>query len=113
MKLSKNQLRAIYAKTHGYCYYDGKKLAFTNYGKFGEKGAWEADHSVAKSKGGSNYMRNLVPACTDCNKDKSNDTRGSAYKRKFELATLGGQINEFLGLDPGTLGASRRKVRLR
>ena len=32
---------AIYAKTHGYCYYDGKKLAFTNHGKYGEKGAWE------------------------------------------------------------------------
>ncbi len=111
MGFSNEVLSEIYDKTDGYCCYCHKKLAWKNYGKIGTRGSWEVDHSKPKSKGGSSYSRNLVPACIPCNRDKSNNTRGSAYKQKYEPETLGGQLNEFFGFAPGSFGASRRRVR--
>jgi hypothetical protein len=63
-------LSYIYDKNDGYCWYCSKKLAFSNHGMLGERGAWEVDHSVPKSRGGTDYLRNLVPACIDCNRQK-------------------------------------------
>lgn len=100
----------VYDKTSGYCYYCKKKLAFTNYGKYGQRGSWEIDHSNPKSKGGTDYLRNLVPACTNCNRDKS-ARRGSSYKNNFEYMTWGGKLINDLGLPEGFLGASRRKIK--
>ena len=54
-----------------------KKLAFTNYGRYGKKGAWEVDHSNPISKGGTDYFRNLVPACVECNRSKGDSRRFS------------------------------------
>jgi len=104
-------LSGIFDKTNGLCYYCGKQLAWKNYGKVDKRGAWEVDHSKPKSKGGSDYSRNLFPACIKCNRDKSNKTRGSNYKQKFEPATFGGQFNEFFGFEPGSFRASTRRIR--
>ena len=49
----------IFSKTKGRCSYCGEK-------------ATEIDHIVSKSKGGSNSMHNLTPACRSCNEKKSN-----------------------------------------
>lgn len=108
MPFSDETINSIYDKTGGYCYYCGKKLSFVNYGKNGNHGSWHIDHSKPKSKGGSDYLRNLVPACIKCNLDKS-DGHGTRYKKKFEYITLGGQLANSLGLPEGFLGASRRK----
>lgn len=105
-------INAVYDKTNGHCYYCGKRLAFKNYGQLGNHGAWEIDHSKPKSKGGTDYLRNLVPACTFCNRDKS-VRHGSGYKRNFESDTLGGWLAKQLGLPDGFMGASRRKTRIR
>ena len=70
MAFTDEELNYIYDKTNGYCEYCGKKLAFKNYGKVGERGAWEVDHSNPKSRGGTNYLRNLFPACIECNRAK-------------------------------------------
>ena len=61
MNFEQSQLRIIYNKTEGYCTYCGKKLSFSNYGKYEYRMAWEIDHSKAKAKGGTNYFRNLQP----------------------------------------------------
>jgi hypothetical protein len=45
------ELNAIYDKNNGDYWHCGKKLAFTNYGKIGNKGAWEVDHSDSVSRG--------------------------------------------------------------
>ena len=79
MGFSDDELNDIYDKTDGYCEYCGKKIAFKNYGMAGERGAWEVDHSNPRSRGGTDYMRNLVPACISCNRDKS-DRTGRAYR---------------------------------
>ena len=109
LRLDDEAINYVYEKTDGYCNYCGKKLSFKNYGKLGNHGAWEIDHSKPKSKGGTDYLRNLVPACVACNRDKST-TRGSSYKKYFEPKTLGGQIVQQLGLPEGFMGASRRKT---
>jgi CRISPR/Cas system Type II protein with McrA/HNH and RuvC-like nuclease domain len=70
MGYSTETLNYVYDKNGGYCAYCNKKLAFTNYGKMHERSAWEVDHSVPKSRGGTGYLRNLVPACIDCNRRK-------------------------------------------
>lgn len=110
MPFSNEDVNYVYDKNDGYCYYCGKRLSFQNYGENGKRGSWQIDHSRAKARGGSNYRRNLVPACIHCNLDK-NVSSGTYYKKKFEPATPGGKIVEFFGLHPGTLGASRRRVR--
>ena len=70
-------LEKIFDQTNGYCYYCGKEIVFRNYGLCEgyrplARGAWEVDHRRPLSKGGSNSIRNLVPACCECNRDKSN-----------------------------------------
>ncbi|MHA1390116.1 MAG: HNH endonuclease [Candidatus Thorarchaeota archaeon] len=67
-------LRFIYDKNRGYCVYCNAKLAFTNHGRLCEKGAWEVDHSNPRSRGGTDHMNNLVPACIFCNREKSDRT---------------------------------------
>jgi 5-methylcytosine-specific restriction endonuclease McrA len=73
-----DELSYIYDKNDGYCWHCGKKLAFTNYGLIGARGAWEVDHSVSKAQGGTDYLQNLVPACISCNRSK-----GALRTRQF------------------------------
>jgi hypothetical protein len=40
----------------------------------GSSGPIQSDHVIPRSRGGSNKLGNLVPACTLCNQDKSNMT---------------------------------------
>lgn len=70
MGYTDEELNEIYDKNNGYCWHCGKKLAFKNYGIVGAKGAWEIDHSVPVSRGGTDYFRNLVPSCISCNRSK-------------------------------------------
>lgn len=70
MSYTDEELDYIYSKTGGYCYHCGKKIARSNYGRPGTKGAWEVDHSRPRSKGGSDYLRNLNPSCIPCNRSK-------------------------------------------
>jgi len=67
---SEDDLNYIYDKTGGYCYYCGKKIDWSNYGAHGEKGAWTVDHMLPVSRGGTDHMNNLVPACIPCNSSK-------------------------------------------
>lgn len=67
MAYDNNTLNVIYDKTNGCCHICHKKLSFSNYGIHGAKASWHVDHSNPKAKGGSNYVRNLYPACIPCN----------------------------------------------
>jgi len=60
----------VYDKNDGYCWHCGKKLSFQNYGKSGERGAWEIDHSIPLAQGGTDHLNNLVPSCIACNRSK-------------------------------------------
>ncbi len=67
-------IRDVYGKTGGYCRYCGKKIAYVNYGNLSSRGSWEIDHSNPVSLGGTDYFRNLWPACTECNRAKGTMT---------------------------------------
>ena len=63
-------LDAIYHRTSGYCHLCGLKIAFMNYGRLGDKGAWEVEHSYPRSRGGTHHGNNLYGACIPCNREK-------------------------------------------
>lgn len=70
----------VLAKTNNQCHICHKKVAKKNYGIVGLKGAWEIDHSVPISKGGSNHLNNLYAACIPCNRKKGNSSNANARK---------------------------------
>ena len=71
MQYSDDRLNQIYDKTNGICRHCGKQLAFKNFGNRRARGGWEVDHSVPRSRGGSDNLRNLWPTCRQCNLSKS------------------------------------------
>ncbi len=83
-KLTKNQRRAIYDSTGGYCHLCHGKVFWTNYGKHGKRGGWEVDHSVARANGGTDRLPNLRAACTSCNREKQ-DMTTRAYRTRNEV----------------------------
>jgi 5-methylcytosine-specific restriction endonuclease McrA len=66
----KKQRRAIYDSTGGYCHLCHDKVSWTNYDRYGERGGWEVDHSLARANGGTDRLPNLRPACISCNREK-------------------------------------------
>ena len=56
----------VFDSNNGQCYICGKTLSFSNR-QAGQRGAWHVGHKVAKSRGGSDNLRNLVPLCYNCN----------------------------------------------
>ncbi len=70
MAFSDEKLEAVFVKTDGRCHLCGKNLAWNNYGLPNRRGAWEVEHSRPKSKGGTDHLNNLYPACINCNRQK-------------------------------------------
>lgn len=54
--------KEVWKKTGGICAHCGK-IAYGNHQTI--------DHFVPQSKGGGNDLRNLMPLCSKCNKDRS------------------------------------------
>ena len=71
-KYAQKKLKYIFNRTHGDCHLCGLEIDFSAYGDRHHSGGWEVDHSNPKSKGGSDYLRNLLPAHINCNRLKSN-----------------------------------------
>ena len=90
MKYPKDLLDRIYDRTSGYCHICHKKLSRRNYAQYGERGAWEVDHSNARCNGGSDHCNNLFAACISCNREKGDATtiaaRGWNGKKRAPLS---------------------------
>jgi hypothetical protein len=78
MAYTVQQLDLIYRRTTGYCHLCHKKLSRKNYGIRNARGAWEVEHSIPRSQGGTDHMNNLFAACISCNNDKSSLTTRTA-----------------------------------
>jgi hypothetical protein len=114
MPFDNDTLIKIYKRTDGRCHICNKRLSFVNYARPGRRGAWEVEHSNPKAKGGTDYFRNLFPACIDCNRVKGTATTRTARARhgrrraplskekqkeaRFSNAIVGGFIGGILGL---------------
>ncbi|MBL7857240.1 MAG: HNH endonuclease [Cyclobacteriaceae bacterium] len=66
-----HNLRRIYDRTDGRCHLCHCKLSFKNHGMRGMRGAWHIEHSKARANGGTDHGNNVLPACIDCNLNKS------------------------------------------
>lgn len=89
MAYSDEQLDRIYDRTNGRCHVCRKRLAFTNYGSVGRRGAWEVDHSRPRARGGSDHGNNLYAACIACNRSKQAVTSRAVRAREgFKRAPL-------------------------
>jgi len=78
MAWSPQELRSIYNRTCGNCHLCHRKMYLTNYGKFGERGAWEVEHSVARARGGTDHGNNLYGAHISCNREKRDGSTRAA-----------------------------------
>jgi 5-methylcytosine-specific restriction endonuclease McrA len=74
MNINADTLHKIFRRTDGHCHLSGQKLVFENYGKFGQSGAWEIEHSVPQSKGGTHHLNNLYAASISANRAKGNQS---------------------------------------
>lgn len=122
MRTSEQRLNDIYDRTTGYCHICSKKLAFSNYGRPGRKGAWEIEHSNARDRGGTNHLNNLYAACIKCNREKGTVTtrtarawhgrkkaplsRGKRKAARTGNAILGSVVGGVLGSVAGPWGAA-------
>ena len=68
MSYSNHILIFIYNKTNGYCACCRKKLALSNYARYGERAAWEVAHRRARARGGGDGINNLWAMCIPCNR---------------------------------------------
>lgn len=83
MQWDDDRLSDIFNKTDGDCTYCEKQLSWNNHGYPEGRGAWEVDHSIPLSRGGTHHLNNLVPACRPCNQVKSNMT-ASEFRRAIQ-----------------------------
>lgn len=75
----------VYDLTGGRCLYCGKRLSFHNYGKVGERGAWEIDHFIPFTSRGRDGIENFVPACIACNTEKGRLMPWNYDPERFEV----------------------------
>jgi len=78
MAYTNDELDRIFRRTTGKCHLCGVNLTRSNHARQGARGAWEVEHSVPRSKGGTDRMSNLYAAHITCNREKSNMTTRTA-----------------------------------
>ena len=75
----------MFAKGKGRCTFCGKPIVREHYDMCDNQAppdtAWECEHWLPKSRGGTDDLDNLWPACCECNDEKDADT-GEEYMLK-------------------------------
>ncbi len=105
MSYDNDKLRRVFERTDGECHICRGKLSFSNYGKADKRGGWEVEHSVPRSRGGSDSLNNLYPAHVACNRSKgSSDSRSARREHGFQAAPLPAKIKTRNAITGGALG---------
>lgn len=106
MKRDQAALRLIYSRTEGQCHLCRKRLSFRNYGRLRERGAWEIEHSVAQSRGGTDHGNNLFAACIPCNRSKGGRSSRTARRvHGFQCAPYSNRTRKRNALTAAGLGS--------
>lgn len=117
MKRDNETLQKIFEKTDCQCHICRKRLSFRNYGKVGARGAWEIEHSIPRSRGGTDHLNNLYAACISCNRSKGNaSTKAARALNGFKCAPLPRRKkhdNAIAGAGLGALAALAFPIHLR
>lgn len=87
-------VKEVYTSTGGLCFYCQKQLGPCE----NRLHRWEIDHLDPWAKGGSNDIGNLVPACFDCNKHKS-DKNVKVFLKERNLRPLCRHVNTIQSLN--------------
>lgn len=117
MAYTREEIDHIFESTDGRCHICRRQLYRRSYRR-----TWEIDHSVARARGGSDYLRNLKPACISCNRSKGEISSRAArswfghtrapisknakQKRQAWGAVVGGSLGALFGLWGALLGAA-------
>src|SRR5439155_18112959 len=90
MSFSDETRSRIYDRTGGNCHLCGKKLSFQHYGIVGARGAWEVEHSIPQSLGGTDHLNNLYAACIACDSREGDklDKNGSGLEWPLPRAAV-------------------------
>ncbi len=72
------KMKKIFERTNGRCHLCRRELSF---GDYGSPDGWEREHSKPRSKGGTNHLNNLYPACVSCNRQKGNRSNASVRSK--------------------------------
>lgn len=76
----RNKRQRILNKTKGHCFYCNVKLQYKVDRTYDADNAYETDHLIPKSKGGTSVGdSNFVPSCKKCNRQKFNMTVAEWY----------------------------------
>lgn len=70
MNVTNDLKQAVLARTGGDCHICHDAVGPRSYGRVYSPSGWEIDHSVPRSKGGTDRLNNLYPAHIDCNRSK-------------------------------------------
>lgn len=107
MAFDNDTLKRIFERSDGVCHLCRKKLAFRNYGQNGGRGAWEVEHSNARSNGGTDRLNNLYPAHIACNRSKGDkSSRSARAKHGYRSAPLSAKAKKKSAVAGGLIGAA-------
>lgn len=107
MAFDNDTLGRIFHRTDGHCHICRRKLAFTNYGQAGKRGAWEVEHSNARSNGGTDRLNNLYAAHITCNRSKGCwSSRSVRAKHGYRSAPLSAHTKQKNTMKGGLVGAA-------
>lgn len=107
MAFDNDALERIFDRTDGHCHICRRKLAFTNYGQAGRRGAWELEHSNARANGGTDRLNNLYPAHITCNRSKGDrSSRSVRAEHGYRSAPLSAHAKQQNAMKGGLVGAA-------
>ena len=66
MSYTDDEIKWVYGRTDGCCFYCGTHLTLGCYGLIAERGAWEVNYFIPKLNNEERRRENWVPACITC-----------------------------------------------
>ena len=89
MQTNEELIRAVLSRTDGKCHICHQSVGRRSYARMHSPLGWEFDHSVPRSRGGSDRLNNLYAAHIGCNRRKgANSTRRTRRGHGYTAAPL-------------------------